>query len=188
MASYAEMAVRSATGRAAIQGHTDRLQVMGEQLVIVSSAPLHCPLCAPWEGEILAIEGGGGPHTLMLPHATEDRRTVAVHVAGSLTEARAAGLQHPNCRHSVSLYLPGVTTRPESPPHPEGATYEDTQQQRYLERQVRAWKRRAAVAMDEQARRQANARVREYQARIRQLTADKGLRRKPPREQIGAAR
>lgn len=188
MASYAEMAVRSATGRAAIAGHIERLEAVGEQLVIVSSAPLECPLCRPWEGEILAINGQTGPHSLTLPNAIERRQTVAVHVAGSLPEARAAGLFHPNCRHSLSLYLPGVTTRPQSPPHPQGATYEDTQQQRYLERQIRAWKRRAAVAMDDGARRRANAKVREYQARIRQLTAEKGLKRKPPREQIGAAR
>lgn len=194
MASYAEMAVRSITGRAAIEGHVDQLTALGEQLVIVSDAPLECPLCRPWEGEVLAINGATGPHTLRLPRADDSgsllrrRATVAVHVAGSLTEARARGLFHPNCRHNLSVYLPGVTTRPQSPPHPQGATYEDTQQQRYLERQVRAWKRKAAASMDDAGRRQANARVREYQARIRQLTADKGLHRQPAREQVGAAR
>lgn len=199
MASYAEMAVRSVTGRAAVTGHIDQLAALGQQLVIVSDAPLECPLCAPWEGEVLAINGASGPHTLRLPRAIQptgrsllDRlrgpETVAVHVAGSLIEARAAGLFHPNCRHNLSVYLPGVTRRPESPPHPHGATYEDTQQQRYLERQVRAWKRRAAASMDDASRRQANARVRTYQARIRELTADKGLHRQPAREQIGAAR
>jgi hypothetical protein len=194
MASYAEMAVRTITGRAAIEGHTDSLLAFGQQLVIVSDSPLECPLCRPWEGEILSINGASGPHTLRLPHATAPTGlfraapTVAVHVAGSLTEARAAGLLHPNCRHNISNYLPGVTTRPQSPPHPQGATYEDTQEQRRLERQVRAWKRRAAVAMDDAARTKANAKVRAYQARIRQLTAETGLRRKSQREQIGAAR
>lgn len=187
MASYAEMAVRSATGRAAVQGHIDRLEAIGEQLVIVSDAPLECPLCAPWEGEVLAINGQSGPHTLRLQHAVNNGQPVAVHVAGSLPEARAAGLFHCNCRHSLSLYLPGVTSRPASPPHPGGATYEDTQQQRYLERQVRQWKRRAAVAMNEDGRRTATARVRIYQGRIRQLTAEKDLPRRPAREQIGRA-
>jgi hypothetical protein len=194
MASYAEMAVRTITGRAAIEGHTDSLLAIGQQLVMVSDSPLECPLCRPWEGEILVINGGDGPQTLRLPDITAPSKlfrpppTVAVHVAGSLTEARAAGLFHPNCRHSLSAYMPGVTTRPQSPPHPQGATYEDTQQQRYLERQVRAWKRRSAVAMDDAARAKANAKVRAYQARIRQLTAETGLRRKSSREQIGAAR
>lgn len=194
MASYAEMAVRSITGRAAIEGHTDRLEQLGQGLVIVSDSPLNCPLCEPWEGEILTISGDAGPQALRMEDMSAERRllrapeTVAVHVAGSLMEARAAGLFHPNCRHNISAYLPGITTRPESPPHPQGATYEDTQRQRYLERQVRAYKRRAAVAMDDAARRKANATVREYQGRIRQLTAETGLRRKSSREQIGAAR
>jgi hypothetical protein len=38
------------------------------------------------------------------------------------------------------------------------------------------------------ARRRANAKVRAYQARVRELTADKGLKCEPPREQIGSAR
>lgn len=188
MASYAEMAVRSATGRAAVQGHVDRLEAMGKSLVIVSDAPLECPLCAPWEGEVLSLGEGFGSHTLLLPDARQDSVTCTVHVAGSLAEARAAGLFHPNCRHSVSVYLPGVTTRPQAPLHPAGATYEDTQQQRYYERQIRMWKRRQAAAFDDDARRRAGARVRDYQARIRQLTAEKQLPRKSAREQIGRAR
>lgn len=197
MASYAEMAVRSVTARAAITGHVEQLTALGQQLVIVSDAPLECPLCRPWEGEVLAINGASGPHTLRLPHAIQPTglraafrplETVAVHVAGSLPEARAAGLLHPNCRHSLSVYLPGVTVRPTSPPHPHGATYEDTQRQRYYERQVRAWKRRAAAALTDADRRRANARVRQYQARIRALVAEKGLHRQPAREQITSAR
>ncbi|MFB7617819.1 phage minor capsid protein [Kitasatospora sp. NPDC056181] len=188
MASYAEMAVRTTTARAAVQGHTDRLQAMGQHLVIVSDSPLECERCEPWEGKVLALNGPPGEHTVRVEHATEDGRLVVVRVAGTLPEARAGGLFHPNCRHSVSLFLPGVTTRPSSPPHPGGATYEDTQQQRYLERQVRAWKRREAAAMDDTARRRARASVRAYQGRIRELTADKQLPRKPVREQIGRAR
>lgn len=193
-ASYAEMAVRSVTARAAVDGHVDALTDLGVGLVIVSDAPLECPLCAPWEGEVLALAGPDGPHTVRAEHAIDQprnplarRRTVAVHVAGSLLEARRRGLFHPNCRHSLSVYLPGVTTRPQAPPHPGGATYEDTQRQRYYERQVRAWKRRAAAAMDDAGRARANQRVRDYQARIRQLTADKELPRKRQREQIGTA-
>lgn len=194
LGAYAEMAVRSVTGRAAIEGHIDALTEIGIGLVIVSDAPLECPLCRPWEGEVLVINGQSGPHTIRAEHAIQPgglfapTRTVAVHVAGSLVEARGQGLFHPNCRHSLSAFLPGVTTRPQAPPHPHGATYEDTQHQRYLERQVRVWKRRHAAAMDDAARRRANARVREYQARIRALTDAKGLPRKRQREQIGAAR
>ncbi|NUK22061.1 phage minor capsid protein [Streptomyces lunaelactis] len=194
MASYAEMAVRSITGRAAIEGHLDVLTDMGVQLVIVSDAPLNCPLCEPWEGETLVINGQSGPHTIRTDHTIQPTRlraptrTVAVHVAGSLVEARAAGLFHCNCRHSLSAYLPGVTTRPPHHATP-GTTYEDTQRQRQIERRIREWKRRQAAAVDEQARRAAGAKVREWQKAAREhVAAHEHLRRKPAREQIGAAR
>ncbi|MFF7452108.1 MULTISPECIES: phage minor capsid protein [unclassified Streptomyces] len=201
MASYAEMAVRSVTARAAIEGHVDSLAEIGVGLVIVSDAPLECPLCRQWEGEVLTLSGQAGPHTIRAEHAAppdEPRQglfrrrpatpTVAVHVAGSLVEARAGGLFHPNCRHSLAAYLPGVTTRPPHHPTP-GTTYEDTQRQREIERHIRAWKRRAAAAMDDAQRRKANSKVREWQAAMRaHVAAHEHLRRKPAREQIGAAR
>jgi hypothetical protein len=186
LTSYVEMATRSAVGRAAVQAHTDRLAAAGIELVVVSDAPEECPRCKPWEGKVLRREGPSGAGVVELEHATEDGRMVRVRVAGSLPEARAAGLMHPNCRHSVSIYLPGLT-RPRPKP-PSRATYEQTQQQRYLERQIRAWKRRAAGAVDDAARTRANAKVREYQGRVRELVAETGLPRKSRREQLTGAR
>lgn len=186
MASYAEMAVRSAVGRAAVDAHTDRLQSAGHRLVVVSDAPEECPLCRKWERKVLTLDGPGGARAVEVEHATEDGRMVRVWVSGSLAEARSAGLMHPNCRHSVSAYLPGVTRRP--PRQEDRASYEDTQRQRYYERQVRAWKRRAAAAMDDAARRKANASVRAYQAKIRGLVGETGLPRKYHREQPQGAR
>jgi hypothetical protein len=184
MAAYAEMAVRSVTARAAIEGHIDALAEINVGLVIVSDAPLECPLCAQWEGEILTLADQNGPHTIRVEHEIEDDRTVVVHVAGSLIEARAAGLFHPNCRHSLAAYLPGVTTRPPHHPTP-GTTYKDTQRQRQIERHIRRWKRIAAAAMDDDARRAANAKVREWQKAMREhVAAHEHLRRKPEREQL----
>ncbi|MFJ1869958.1 phage minor capsid protein [Streptomyces chartreusis] len=188
MAAYAEMAVRSVTARAAIEGHIDALAEINVGLVVVSDAPLECPLCAAWEGEILTLADRSGPHTIRAEHEIEDGRTVIVHVAGSLLEARASGLFHPNCRHSLSAYLPGVSTRPEAPPTP-GTTYEDTQRQREIERHIRLWKRRQAAAMNEQHRRRAGSYVRKWQAAMREhVAAHPDLRRKPQREQISSAR
>ncbi|MGK5531546.1 phage minor capsid protein [Streptomyces sp. URMC 129] len=184
LASYAEMAVRSVTARAAIEGHVDTLAAAGEGLVIVSDAPLECPLCSRWEGGILALTGEPGPRTERHEHATEDGRTVVVHVVGTLTEARASGLFHPNCRHSLALYLPGVTTRPPHHPTP-GTTYADTQRQREIERHIREWKRRQAAAITPEARRAAGAKVRAWQKAVREhLAAHPVLRRKPERERL----
>jgi hypothetical protein len=186
MRSYVEMASRSVLGRATVEAHTDRLGAAGVDLVLVSQAPEECPLCRPWERKILARTGAPGKREVEVEHAVEDGEMVTVTVAGSLDEARAAGLMHPNCRHSVSAYLPGMSRIPEE--QASRGTYEDTQKQRYLERQVRKWKRRAAAGLDADAKKKANASVRAYQKRIRELTAETGLPRKSRREQLTTAR
>lgn len=196
LAAYAEMAVRSVTARAAIDGHIDAMAEVGQGLVIVSNAPLECPLCRPWEGEVLALTGPPGPRTVRVEHAVQPTglrsvfrppTTVAVHIAGSLPEARSKGLFHPNCRHGLGLYLPGVTTRPPDHATP-GTTYADTQRQRAIERHIRRWKRAEAAAMDEKARVKARAKVREWQAAAREhVAAHEHIVRKPAREQIGRA-
>ncbi|MCD7440244.1 phage minor capsid protein [Streptomyces lincolnensis] len=184
--SYIEMATRSAVGRATIEAHSDRLGAAGIDLVIVSQAPEECPLCRPWERKVLTRTGDMGARDIEVEHATEDGETITVHVAGSLDEARGAGLLHPNCRHNISAYLPGVSRVPAA--QPSRGTYEDTQKQRYLERQIRKWKRLETAAMDDARRTAARARVRAYQGRVRELVAENGLPRKSHREQINSAR
>ncbi|MFF3325812.1 phage minor capsid protein [Streptomyces sp. NPDC002889] len=135
---------------------------------------------------MLALDGPGGTRTLEVEHATYDDRTVRVNVAGSLDDARRAGLQHPNCRHSTSAYLPGITRAPvEHSKDP--ASYEATQRQRGLERAIRKWKNRAAVATTPEAKRAVEARVRQWQGRMREhLAQHPELIRRREREQPGA--
>ncbi|MCA6093482.1 phage minor capsid protein [Streptomyces sp. SCA3-4] len=185
MTSYAEMATRTSVGRAAVEGHTDRLRAAGLNLVIVSNAPHECPLCKPFEGKVLSIDGPSGAREVDVEHAVEDGRTVRVDIAGSLDEARTRGFQHPNCRHSVAAYLPGVTREPvEHSTDPDG--YEASQRQRAIERGIRKWKNRAAAATDPDAKRAAEARVRQWQKKQREhLAAHPELIRRREREQIG---
>lgn len=182
LASYTEMAVRAAAGNAAVAGHTDRLQAAGLDLVVVSDAPAECKLCRPWEGKVLSLSGGVAG-AIDVASATTGR-PVRVTVAGSLAQARRAGFQHPNCRHSVSAYLPGATRLPTSTADPQGDA--DRQRLRYLERQVRSWKRRQAAALDPGAFSLASARARAYQTQIRDHVATSTAKRQPAREQLGA--
>lgn len=186
LTSYAEMAVRTAVGRAATEGHMRTLESAGVDLVTVSNAPRECPLCRPWEGKVLTISGPDGSHAIEVDHATEDGRTVRVNVAGSLDAARRAGLQHPNCRHSVSAYTPGITRTDNATPDPAG--YEAGQRQRAIERNIRKHKNRAAAAVDPVAQRAANAKVRQWQSAMRDHLAEHpDLRRLRAREQPGAS-
>lgn len=164
--SYSEMAVRTGTGQAALQGHMDRLQENGLDLVIISDAPRECHLCAPWEGKVLSISGKDLEHP-------------------SLESARSAGLFHCNCRHSASLYQEGVTPPMHAKADPEG--YRAGQRQRYLERKIREQKRLEAAALDEQARKAAQAKIRATQKALREHIAANELKRLPYREQIGRA-
>lgn len=186
LTSYAEMAVRTSVGRAATEAHARTLTDTGIDLVIVSDAPRECPLCRPWEGKILSLTGPGGRRTVEVEHATDDGRMVRVDVAGSLDEARRAGLQHPNCRHSTSAYTPGITRLETPKSDPDG--YEAGQRQREIERNIRRYRRRAAAAVDPEARRQAEAKTRQWQKAMRSHLADHpDLRRNRAREQPGAS-
>lgn len=170
MDSYAEMATRTATGHAAVDGHVDRLARLGQDLVYVSDSPRECPACAPWEHKILSLSGA--------PHVDED-----VEIAGTLDEARDAGLMHPACTHSISAFFPGVTKIKPADNDPEG--YADKQRQRAIERHIREWKRRRAVAMDDAAKAKADAKIKAWQAEARANVAKTGTKRISAREQVG---
>ncbi|MDN3056188.1 phage capsid protein [Streptomyces sp. SRF1] len=186
LTSYAEMAVRTSVARAATEAHMTTLAAAGVDLVVVSNSPRECPLCRPWERAVLSIGGPDGPRTVDVEHAVEDGRMVRVNVAGSLDEARRAGLQHPNCRHSVSAYAPGITRTEDATPDPAG--YAAGQRQREIERKIRRYKNRAAAATTPEGKRAAEAKVRQWQGAMRDhLAAHPDLRRLRAREQRGAS-
>ncbi|MFI6909663.1 phage minor capsid protein [Nonomuraea sp. NPDC050394] len=174
LSSYVEMAMRTAQARAATDGHLASLRANGMDLVIVSrSAAGTCPVCAPWEGTILTQDGQPGARTEANPVT---REPVEVNVAATIAQARAAGLQHPRCTHSLSAYLPGLT----QPPRAAGtkaereAAYKARQQERQLQRQARSWERRRSAAKalgDEATRKKAAAKASEYRARLKEHRA-----------------
>lgn len=182
LASYVEMATRSTVAQAAVEGHLDRLSAAGLDLVIVSNAPQECEKCRPWEGKILTRKGPDGKRTVQVEHGTRDGEQVDVDVAGSVDEAISAGLMHPNCRHSLSAYLAGVTRIPTNTEDPEGD--KARQQLRALERKVRGQKLKAENTIDPAAKAGLEAKVRATQGQIREHVKATGLHRQPTREQI----
>lgn len=183
LASYVEMATRTGVAQAAVEGHMDRLADAGIDLVIVSNSPHECKLCRRWEGKILTRNGPGGARTITAEHAVTDKQ-VTVEVAGSVADAIAAGLLHPNCRHTLTAYLPGLTKVPTNTEDPEGDAAR--QKLRGLEREVRALKLAATSTIDPTAKAKLEARVRAKQAQIRRHVSDTehlGIFRKPEREQ-----
>ena len=184
LSSYVEMAGRTIAQRAAVQGQTDRLDAIGHDLVIVSDSVQECPICRPFEGKVLRL-GPGPIGDVQVEHAIRDGVMVTVHVVDTLEGARRKGFQHPECRHSVSAYLPGVTRLPTHTADPEGNRAR--QQQRALERRIRAAKLTEAAAMTPEAKTAARRKIRQAQADLRaHLDANPRLKRLRYREAIGA--
>ena len=86
MATYCEMLTRTATAEIFHQAKTNEYLAHGEDLVLVTYHTPTCEKCSPWGGKVLSLTG-----------ETQGYPTMA--------EAKAAGLFHPNCRHTYSLYL-----------------------------------------------------------------------------------
>lgn len=163
LAEYAEMATRTGMMNAALAGYTQEALAHGEDLVIISEHMDECQLCAPWERRVLSLTGAQLSH----PDCT-----------GTIGDARAAGLFHPNCLHAMTVYVPGLTIAESSKPagpyagSSDERGYRDRQLQRYYERTVRRWKRRQAVATTPEEERISRAYVVKWQRKIRELTGE----------------
>jgi hypothetical protein len=181
LATYVETATRAAVQRAYNDAHDARMRTVGIDYFTVSHDGRPCPACKPWEGAVL----GDQPGPATAPNAATGQ-PVAFTVKATLEQARAAGFQHPNCKHVLLPYLPGVTKTEAGGKWTaaDEQAYAATQRLRALEREVRAGKREAAAALDDLARVRADRRVRAAQAKIRAHVDRADLNRRRRREQL----
>ena len=180
--SYAEMALRTATNRAQNQGRTEQFKTYGINLIRTSQHMGCSDLCLPYQGKILSLDGRTGTVTEVDP-ATGNNVTVTI--TATMDDAIANGYHHPNCRHTDTAYIPGTPDPEPVKTDEEEAAAE--QAQRYNERQIRAWKRREAVAINPQDKSRASAKVRQWQAQQREhLKRNPWLQRRYDREQVRA--
>lgn len=100
VSKYAEMAIRTATKRAYLQGQGEMRQEWGISTVILNKRTSACPLCAPFVGKVFIddVWSGGTSKDGNYP---------------LLSSAIAAGLYHPNCKDSHTTYFPGTSIKPE---------------------------------------------------------------------------
>ena len=93
VASYSQMAIRTANLRAQLMGEGDFRKSIGRHLVQATSHGGACPICQKWEKHIFIddVYSGGskkdGNYTL-------------------LSVAMKQGFLHPNCRHGLTTYYP----------------------------------------------------------------------------------
>lgn len=167
--SYTEMATRTATNNALREGRIQGLTDNDKDLIIVSSVPNPSDICAPYERKILSISGKDTRYT-------------------SLVAAKANGLYHPNCRHTFTRYIPNVTEVGKTDADKGFDNYDETQDLRNAERNVRKWKRRLEVSTTDNDIRKAKEKIAQWRDTAKEIAADNDLVYKPNRLSNRAAR
>lgn len=87
--TYAEMAARTVTREAVVQGAIQRMAAHGVSLARVSAHASACQICIPWENRLVSLDG-----------STRDHEGEAVSDLGALPNGGPPF--HPNCRHSLA--------------------------------------------------------------------------------------
>jgi hypothetical protein len=173
IASYAEMALRTASQRATFMGEGKKRDEWNLHLVVVSAHANTCKFCLPWQGKVLIddVYSNGSKADGDYP---------------LLSEAMKENFLHPNCRHSLATYFPGITELPEAVDNDKALkNYEAEQKQRHMERQIRRWKRISAGEVDKSNEMSSSSKVKEWQGKLRQHLADNPhLRRDYEREKL----
>ena len=171
IASYAEMVIRTSGKRANMMAEGARNQEWGVTTIQITQHGSTCPLCSAWQGRVLIddVYSGGKASDGNYP---------------LLSTAMAEGLFHPNCRHGSGTFFEGISSAPEPYSTIEvEEKYKKEQEQRYNERKIREWKRKANGSLDEGNRRKAEEKVKYWQGRQRKLLGENDwLRRNYSRE------
>lgn len=79
-----------------------------------------------------------------------------------LSEAIERGLFHPNCRHSITAYVPGLTPKRSTKNTATPELEKERQQQNYYKRMVKKWKQREAVAITDEEKEYCKKKVKEW--------------------------
>lgn len=177
LSAYAEMATRTITAQAVIQGHVEQLASYGFDLVQVSRSLEPCDKCGPFEGKVLSARG-------QTPVGRQRIDGVMVHVLDTLNGATSKGLHHPNCTHRTKVFIPGVS-KPDTDPPADPEQYRLRQQQRAQERRIRQLARRVEALQgfgDDAALSLARGQLRDYRAKHRDWLALHNRKRLPARE------
>ena len=142
IASYAEMALRTASKRANLMGSAGKREEWGIHTVKISSHNSACPMCVKWQGKVYIddVYGQGIP---------EESKASGYPL---LSVAVRGGMFHPNCKNGLSTYYEGINQPPKNPTKAEveemNRRYSLEQRQRECERNIRKYKRLENGSLD----------------------------------------
>lgn len=140
VADYVRMALRTTSTRASLQGMSKRWSELGYDTVLVSQYSMCSETCLPWQGQVYiddVFTEWNGERA-----GDRGRSNYCGKWFTLLSVAIRAGLFHPNCRHTLTLYRDGVTKIPEPIDGEKIKKQRQLEQkQRALEKKVRKFKR-----------------------------------------------
>ncbi len=137
---YADMAIRTASKRAYLQGEGTKRQEWGIHTVVMNKRGNPCPKCLPWVGKVLIddVWSGGKQEDGKYP---------------LMSHAISKGLYHPRCKDAHSTYFPGISTADDSWTEEElenvGLESREEARQQYAGRQAEKYERLAKYSLDE---------------------------------------
>ena len=180
--TYVNMDIRTTlanTGRAAV---FEQMESFGDDLYCVSWHDGARPLCYPWQGKVISRSGWTGEVEDL------DGNKVHVYAQNETSYGEAAGLFGINCGHYPMPFIPGLSKarQPEQNEEENKKAYEESQQQRAFERDLRDKKRdldvlKAQGAPEDEIKAQ-RAKVSEARDNLDQFCADTGRSRRSGRE------
>lgn len=178
IASYAEMAIRTANKRAYLQGEGEKRNEWGVHTVLVPNRGGGCPYCIKFQGKVFIDDVWSG--------GTEAESNSTGYPL--LSTAVKARLFHPNCKDTVVTYFPGINTKPIPPTKEElevkKQNYVIEQKQRYNERQIRKYKRLELGSTDDgNIEKYHNKRI-QWQNYNKEFCEEHGLKRRYDREKV----
>ena len=160
LASYVEMATRTAVSQRYDDLQSSALQAAGVDLVFTYTVSTEgsCDACLPWLDKVLSLSGD----TVGNVSVNDAGGSAVSHmVAGSVDEATAAGWRHPSCRCEMTGFVDGTDFEllkyAGNSPTEAAQAYEASQVQRGFERKVRAAASQAAVAVTPEAKTRTKA-------------------------------
>lgn len=140
--AYVTMDVRTTMANTARAAVWERNEQYGNDLYQVSWHDGARPLCYPWQGKIISSNN--------VSREVEDDEGNVVHVyaQSETTYGEAAGLFGINCKHYPIPFIPGFSRlrEPQQNEEENAKEYEQSQQQRALERNLRSERRDLEVA------------------------------------------
>ena len=168
IADYADMAIRTASKRAYLQGEGVKCQEWGVHTVIINKrgSGCPCPLCVPFVGKVMVDDVWSGG----------TRKEASETGYKLLSEAIAAGLYHPRCRDSHTTYFPGISTPPDGKFTKQELKKikkknKQESRQQYAERQVKQYGRLADFSLDPENQEKYEQKQKEWK-HVRMRTGD----------------